>query len=113
MMSQEEEDHRALFLGETRRTVLINIADISCSSALRIHDDIGFDPEPAFGFGSDGGMVDLSAVRPSAGHDTPAGRAGSVLSAPERVRLDQEDAARPRDVSACPLLDVTVLMHHF
>ena len=45
-------------------------------------------------------MVDLSAVWPSVGHGTPAGRAGSVLSATERVRRDQEDAARPRDVSA-------------
>jgi hypothetical protein len=47
-------------------------------------------------------MVDLSVVRPSIGNDTPAGRAGSVLSATERVRRDQEDAARPRDVSALP-----------
>ena len=113
MMSQVEEDHRASFLGESIRIVVINIADMSCSSVLRIHDDIGFDPEPAFGFGSDGGMVDLSAVRPSVGHDTPAGRAGSVLSATERVRRDQEDAARPRDVSAPSCRGWAVLMRHF
>ena len=85
---------------------------MACSSAPRIHDDIGFDPEPAFGFGSDGGMVDLS-VRPSVGYDTPAGRAGSVLSATERVRRDQEDAARPRDVSFSPSKESAILMQHF
>ena len=57
-------------------------------------------------------MVDLSVTRPSVGQDTPVGRAGSVLSATERVRRDQEDAARPRDVSASLLLDLIILMHH-
>jgi len=110
MTSQEEEDRRASYLGKARRTRVLYIADASCSSAPRILDDIGFDPEPAFGFGSDGGMVDLSVVRPSLGHDNPAGRAGSVMSATERVRPDQEDAARPRDVSALPSRMSVILM---
>lgn len=71
-------------------------------SVPRLNNDTGFDPNPDFMFDVDGGIVTTdgpgSATRPDTASVARIARAGSELSALERVRQDQEDADRARAV---------------